>query len=69
MDIFKLNFERNGDTWPTHVGLARGYAAAGDSKQALEHARKALTQAPDDLNRTSLQAMITTLEAGQPIAQ
>jgi hypothetical protein len=69
MEIFKLNFERNGEQWPVHVGLARGYAANGDPKQALEHARKALTQAPDPLNRDALQAMITALEAGRPIAQ
>ncbi|SPE40057.1 conserved exported hypothetical protein [Candidatus Sulfopaludibacter sp. SbA3] len=69
MEIFNLNFQRNGDQWPTHVGLARGYAANGDLKQALEHARKALSQARDDLNKKSLEAMVATLEAGQPIAQ
>ena len=69
MEIFKFNSERNGEEWPVHVGLAHGYAANGDPKQALEHARKALTQAPDSLNRQSLQAMIADLEAGKPIAQ
>jgi hypothetical protein len=69
MEIFQLNFERNGEQWPVHVGLARGYAANGDPKQALEHARKALTQAPDALNRQSLKAMAAALEAGRAIAQ
>jgi len=69
MEVFKYNAERNGDTWPVHVGLARGYSAIGDTKQALEHARKALTQAPDELNRKSLEAMVKTLSEGQPIAQ
>jgi Tfp pilus assembly protein PilF len=69
LEIFKLNYERNGEQWPVHVGLARGYAANGDSKQALEHARKALAQAPDDLNRQSLAAMVAALEAGRPIVQ
>jgi hypothetical protein len=36
---------------------------------ALEHARKALAQAPDALNRQSLEAMVAALEAGRPIAQ
>lgn len=67
MEVFKFNAERNGDTWPVHVGLARGYAALGDNKQALEHAQKALAQAPDDLNRQSLQAMIKALSEGQSI--
>jgi Tfp pilus assembly protein PilF len=49
--------------------LARGYAAIGDTKQALEHAKKALAQAPDDLNRNSLKAMVETLESGKNIAQ
>jgi Flp pilus assembly protein TadD len=69
LKVFQLNFDRNGDQWPVHVGLARGYAANGDPEQALDHARKALPQAPDDLNRKSLQAMIAALESGQPIAQ
>ena len=69
LEIFGLNFERHGDQWPVHVGLARGYAANGDPKQALEHARKALVQAPDPVNRQSLEAMVAALEGGRPIAQ
>ena len=69
LEIFQYNTQRNGDTWPTHVGLARGYAANGDPKQALEHAKKALPQAPDDLNKKSLEAMIVALEKGEAIVQ
>jgi tetratricopeptide (TPR) repeat protein len=64
MQVFQYNAERNGDAWPVHVGLARGYAAMGDTKQALEHAKKALPQAPDDANRKSLEAMIDALSKG-----
>ncbi len=67
--IFQKNFEKNGDKWPTHVGLARGYSATGDLKKALEHARLALAQAPDDQNRTSLQGMVKDLEAGKAVMQ
>jgi len=69
LEIFLLSSQRNGDAWPVHVGLARGYAANGDSKQALEHARKALVQAPDPINKQSLEAMVAALEAGKPIVQ
>lgn len=69
LEVFKLNAERNGDAWPINVGLARGYSAAGDIAKALEHARKALPQAPDDLNRGSLEAMIKTLSEGHPLSQ
>ena len=64
MQIFEYNAERNGDAWPVHVGLARGYAAKGDAKQALEHARKALPQAPDDANRKIVETMIEALTKG-----
>jgi hypothetical protein len=67
--VFKLSAERNGDTWPVHVGLARGYSAVGDTKTALEHARKALEQAPDTPNRDNLQTMVKTLSEGQAINQ
>lgn len=69
MEVFKYNAERNGDTWPVHVGLARGYAALGDNKQALEHAQKALTQAPDELNKQGLTDMVKTLQEGKSISQ
>jgi len=67
MRVFQYNAERYGDVWPVHVGLARGYAAQGDTQKALEHAKKALPQAPDDLNRKSLEAMIEALTKGAPI--
>jgi predicted Zn-dependent protease len=28
--VFQMNAERNGDAWPVHVGLARGYVAMGE---------------------------------------
>jgi tetratricopeptide (TPR) repeat protein len=69
MVVFKYNAERNGNAWPVHVGLARGYSALGDTKQALEHAQKALTQAPDDASRKTVEAMVKTLLEGKPISQ
>lgn len=69
MAVFQKNYEKHGDTWPTHVGLMRGYSATGDLKKALEHAQIALKQAPDDLNRRSLEGMVKTLSEGKAIAQ
>ncbi len=63
--VFQKNAKRFGDAWPVHVGLARGYSAAGDYKTALKHAEQALTQAPDDLNRKSLQDAVGRLKQGQ----
>jgi tetratricopeptide (TPR) repeat protein len=69
LKVFQLNAERNGDAWPVHVGLARGYAAAGDNQKALEHAKLAVAQAPDPLNKQSLEAMVKALSEGKPVAQ
>jgi hypothetical protein len=69
LDVFRKNFDKNGDTWPVHVGLARGYSANGDLKKALEHAKIALSQATDDVNKRSLEAMVKTLSEGKAILQ
>jgi tetratricopeptide (TPR) repeat protein len=67
--VFQLNEERNGEAWPVHVGLARGYAASGETKKALEHAKIAVTQAPDALNKKNLEAMVKDLSEGKAISQ
>jgi hypothetical protein len=66
MEVFQFNLQRFGSVWPVHVGLARGYMAVGDNAKALENARKAVTQAPDPLNRRNLEAMVKALEEGRP---
>jgi tetratricopeptide (TPR) repeat protein len=63
--VFQKNAKRFGDTWPVHVGLARGYSAAGDYKTALKHAEIALKQAPDPLNQKSLEDAVERLKQGQ----
>jgi tetratricopeptide (TPR) repeat protein len=63
--IYELNAKRHPNVWPVHVGLARGYSANGRYKEALEHAKLALAQAPDDLNKRTLEAGIKKLEAGK----
>jgi hypothetical protein len=63
--VFQKNAKRFGDAWPVHVGLARGYSAAGDYKTALMHAEIAVKQAPDALNRKSLEDAVARLKAGQ----
>lgn len=63
--VFQKNAQRFGDTWPVHVGLARGYSATGDYKKALTHAEIALKQAPDPINKASLETAVTRLKQGQ----
>lgn len=68
-NIFQKNYEKHGDTWPTHVGLMRGYSAIGDLKNALKHAKIAQGQAPDELNKNALVNMVKTLEEGKALVQ
>ncbi len=67
--IWELNAKRNPNVWPVHTGLARGYSAAGRYAEALKHAKLALAQAPDELNKKTLTAGIAKLEAGKDMNQ
>ena len=66
LKVLELNAARHPGVWPVEVGLARGYAAVGRTGDALKHARIALQQAPDDVNRRSLEKMIQDLQAPGP---
>jgi hypothetical protein len=63
--VFQKNAKRFGDAWPVHVGLARGYSAVGDYATALKHAEIAVKQAPDQLNKKSLEEAIARLKQGR----
>jgi tetratricopeptide (TPR) repeat protein len=65
--IFESNFKKHNGEWPTNVGMMRGYSALGDLKKALEHAKMALVQAPDDVNKKGLEGAIKQLEQGKAL--
>lgn len=65
--IFENNHKKNNGAWPTNVGMMRGYSAMGDTKKALEHAKLALAQAPDEVNKKTLEAAIKVLEQGKTL--
>jgi hypothetical protein len=69
MEVFKINAEQHPGVWPVEVGLTRMYSAEGNYPVALEHAKKALAQVPDPLNKQSLEAMVKLLSEGKPVAQ
>lgn len=60
--VFQANARQFPDRWPTTLGLARGYAAAGDPKTALIHAKQAVAQAPDEPNRKNVERLVQQLE-------
>lgn len=65
--VFELNFKKHNGAWPSHVGMMRAYDAKGDYIKALEHAKLALTQAQDDINKRNLTDCIAKLEKGKSI--
>ena len=67
LKVFELNAKKHPNAWPVNVGLARGYAAVGRTKDALKYAKMAVQQAPDELNKKNLQKMVEDLEAGRPV--
>ena len=67
MKVFQLNAKRYPNAWPVHVGLARGYAALGQTKEAMEEAKLALPQAPNEANRKRLERMIQQIDAGKAV--
>jgi hypothetical protein len=67
MEVFQLNAKLHPNAWPVNVGLARGYAALGQRKQAIDHAKAALPQAPNEGSKKALQDLIQKLEQGQEI--
>jgi tetratricopeptide (TPR) repeat protein len=67
MKIFQMNYEKHKGAWPTNVGMTRGLAAVGKYDEAISYAKAALAEAPDDINKQSLTAMIERLKNRQDI--
>ena len=69
LEVFQWNAKAYPDTWPVDYGLARGYSAKGDYKNALKHLKKAQQNIPenDNLNKQAVEANIKKLESGEDI--
>ena len=67
LDVFKLNAQKHPGDFVTDMGLARGYSANGDFKNALKYAKLAQPLAPNKLNKDAVDKMITDLTAGKDI--
>lgn len=67
MDVFEKNYKKYKGAWPTNGGLMRGYSAMGDLKKALEYAKHALAQAPNEENKKLIEQAIKTLESGKAL--
>lgn len=69
LEIFKYNHKTNNGAWPTNYGLARGYSAVGNYKQALKYLELAKKNIPagDNLNGPIIDQNIEKLKKGEDI--
>jgi tetratricopeptide (TPR) repeat protein len=65
--VFQKNYDKNKGAWPTNAGLMRVYSAMGEYKKALEYAKAALAQAPDEQNKKLLEVAVMTLGGGKAL--
>jgi len=69
LEVFKKNHKRNDGVWPTNYGLARGYSAVGNYKQALKYLQLAKANVPagDTINPPIIDQNIEKLKNGEDI--
>ncbi|MEM6830254.1 MAG: DUF2911 domain-containing protein [Bacteroidota bacterium] len=69
LEVFKYNVAQNKGQWPTNYGLARGYSAVGDYKQALKYLKAAKDNVPenDTVNGPIIDQNIEKLKKGEDI--
>ena len=65
--VFQKNYDKNKGAWPTNAGMMRIYSAMDDYKKALQFAKAALPQSPDEQTKKFLEAAIKTLGEGKPL--
>ena len=66
LEVFKMNYTKNPNQFTTLVGLARGYSANGDFKNALKYATQALPLT-DAVNKNNIQTIVDKLKEGKDI--
>jgi tetratricopeptide (TPR) repeat protein len=69
LEVFKMNAQKNPKDFTTYMGLARGYSAIGDYKNALKNVQLAQPLAPNQANKDVIEKMIATLKEGKDINQ
>ena len=65
--VLKANAEKYPNVFTTNMGMGRAYSAMGNYKKALGYMKAALAQAPSDMNKITVEAMIKKLEEGKDV--
>jgi hypothetical protein len=64
-DLFKANYAKYPNRFTTLMGMARGYSAIGDYKNALRYGQQAQPLAPDENNKKDVETAIRKLKEGK----
>jgi tetratricopeptide (TPR) repeat protein len=67
MEVYKANYQKYPNVFTTNVGMGRAHSATGEYKKAITYMKAALPQAPNNLNKNSVEAMIKKLEEGKDV--
>jgi tetratricopeptide (TPR) repeat protein len=67
--IFKMNYDKFPNVYTTNIGMGRAYSALGEYKKAIGYIKAALPQAPDEVNKGRVEAMLKMLEEGKDVNQ
>lgn len=67
LEIFTAAQKKFGDIYIVNAGFMSYHSAKADYKKALEHANKALTQAPNDAAKTAMNGNIIKLKEGKDV--
>jgi Protein of unknown function (DUF2911) len=69
METMQISSKKNGDVFTVNSGLMYAYSSKLDFKNALKHAEKALTQAPNEQAKKAFEGFIAKLKEGKDINQ
>jgi len=65
LKVLKWNATNYKNTWPVNYGLARAYAAKGNTKTAIKYLNKSLKLAPNKVSKDRVQGNIDRLKKGE----
>jgi tetratricopeptide (TPR) repeat protein len=66
--VYKMSYEKYGDDIYTLIGMIKGNAAVGNTKEALKFADKALAISKDSNTKSYVEKMAADVKAGKDIA-
>jgi Protein of unknown function (DUF2911) len=69
MEVMQASSKKNGDVFTVNMGLMYAYSAKADYKNALKHAEKSMTQAPNEPAKKQIESFIVKLKEGKDINQ